>query len=416
MPADSSFSADSSSLKSAGTRDGLILLALVLLAGIAYSFLLPPVARFPDEREYLQLSNSLAHGHGYSMDGIHLTAMRPPGYPFFISAIRAIGGGIIAIRIVHYLLLAGTILLVSRVCSETRPLSHVLAVTLLVMAYPVLFYTSGTLYPQTLAGFLFMLAIAQLVATKKSLLLAATTGLTFGFLILVVPTFLFTLAVVLVVGFALKIVPWRNALLIFVAASFLIGLWTTRNAVRFHQFVPIASNSGENFLIGNNEKTIPWGGAGNIDIGHYRLHAWALDMDEFRMDHYYRDSALEWIEEHPGQATVLYFRKALNFFSGWNYYASYNLAEISPAKQNVVGISYYILLALLLWRLIEYRRFPLTATEKLLILVYVLSAFTQAIFFTRIRLRLPYDYLIIAVIAMHLTNRLNAWLRARRSG
>jgi hypothetical protein len=71
-----------------------------------------------------------------------------------------------------------------------------------------------------------------------------------------------------------------------------------------------------------------------------------------------------------------------------------------------VGASYLLLLVLLAWRLIDFRRFPLTPREKLLLIVYVLSAFTSAIFFTRIRHRLPYDYLIIAVIASNLSARL----------
>ena len=68
-----------------------------------------------------------------------------------------------------------------------------------------------------------------------------------------------------------------------------------------------------------------------------------------------------------------------------------------------------LLLALLAWRLCEAVRFPLSTTEKLFLAIYILSAFTQAIFFTRIRLRLPYDYLIIAVIAMHLSRRLTPY-------
>ena len=87
------------------------MLSLYLFAGVIYSLVLPSEARFSDEREYLQLSDNLRHGPGYSLDGIHLTASRPPGYAFFISAIESMGGNIPAIRVVQYALLGATILL-----------------------------------------------------------------------------------------------------------------------------------------------------------------------------------------------------------------------------------------------------------------------------------------------------------------
>jgi len=87
---------------------GIILLSFYLFAGVIYSFALPTEGRFSDEKEYLQLSGNLLHGRGYSMDGVHPTAMRPPGYPLFLTAIEAMGGGMVAMRIVQYFLFAGT--------------------------------------------------------------------------------------------------------------------------------------------------------------------------------------------------------------------------------------------------------------------------------------------------------------------
>lgn len=389
---------------------GIFLLALYLLAGGIYSFMLPPEARFSDEKEYLQLSDHLRHGPGYSMDGFHLTASRPPGYAFFIAAIESIGSGITGVRLVQYALLCATVLMVYRFFSESDQRAGLLIVTGLVILYPVLFYTSATLYPQTLAGFLFVLALTQLVIVSRGLVLDLVTGLTFGALILVVPTFALTLIVVLVTARTLKMIQWHNGLLILVGAFLLIGLWTTRNYMQFHQFVPVASNSGANFLIGNCENTIPYGGSGNVDLTHYQQEARALGLDEFQQDRYYRQAAITWIENHPARAAGLYFEKAANFFNVYNEFAPENKAEVSLWKQVVMAVSYGLLLALLAWRLLEIKRFPPTDREKLFLIVYVLSAFTCAIFFTRIRLRLPYDYLIIALIAMHLSRRLALWL------
>src|SRR5665213_1040792 len=83
-------------------KAGALLLFLYVLAGVIYSAVLAPVARFPDEEEYLKLSYNLLHGPGYSMDGIHLTACRPPGYAFFLAGIRAVGGGFFSFRVVQF--------------------------------------------------------------------------------------------------------------------------------------------------------------------------------------------------------------------------------------------------------------------------------------------------------------------------
>ena len=389
---------------------GIVLLALYILAGVIYSCLLPATGRFPDEREYLALADHLLHGPGFSMDGAHLTAMRSPGYPFFMVAIQSLGGGIAAIRVAQFLLTGGIVLLLARLVAAEYRTEALLTSVVAVALYPLFFYTSTTLYPQTLAAFLLVLALAMLVCPKRAWPGNVIIGLTFGFLILVVPTFLFTLVVTLAVAWWLKIVRLPDSALIFVVAVCVVSLWTTRNYVEFHEFVPVASNSGANFLIGNCENTVPTGGSGNVDTTHYHQEAQSQGLNEFQEDHYYRAAALSWIREHPSQALVLYLEKTANFFNVYNQYASESRAEVTPWRQAVVGASYGLLLVLLTWRLVEAKRFPLSTTEKLFLAIYVLSAFTQAIFFTRIRLRLPYDYLLVAIIAQHLAWRLQTWL------
>jgi hypothetical protein len=310
-------------------------------------------------------------------------------------------------RVAQYALLGATLLLVCRIASSARSRPGLLPpVAVVALIYPVLFYTTATLYPQTLAGFLFVAALALSLREKHGFAPDFTAGLAWGALLLSVPTFLFTFLIVLATAKALRLLRWRNGLIMILAAAIPIGAWTWRNEARFHQFVPFASNSGENFLIGNSENTVPYGGSGNVDRTRYQRQAEALDLDEFQEDRFYRQVALNWIVDHPGRAAALYLEKTLNFFNVWNEYAPGSVAEVSAWKQLIMAVSYAILLALLAWRLAEGRRFPLSPREKLFLITYVLSAFTMAIFVTRIRYRLPYDYLIIAVIAGHLYRRL----------
>ncbi len=391
-------------------RAGLLLLFLYLVAGVFYSAMLAPTARFSDEREYLALSQNLLHGIGFSMDGAHLTASRPPGYSFFLCALQALGGGFFSIRVAQFFLLSATVLLVCRLASEKKLFAGLLIATGLVICYPVLFYTSGTLYAQTLSEFLFVLAVALTLIAPRSLPLDVVTGFAFGALILVVPSFLLTLFVTLGTALALKLVRPREAVIVIFFAALLVGVWITRNAVYLHHFVPVASNSGVNFLVGNHENAVAYQGAVSDAMTPYYTIASNAGWDEFQSNSYYWKIALAYIREHPGNALVHYFERVLNFFNVINAYAPQNEVEISPWKQITMAGSYSLLLALLAWRLTEIKRYPLVPREKLLLVVYVLSAFTSAIILTRIRLRLPYDWLIIAVIALHLSRHLESWL------
>jgi len=391
---------------------GVLLLLLYLLAGVIYSDILPRAAQFSDAEEYLRLSYNLLHGPGFSMDGVQLTACRPPGYAFFLSAIRAVGGDFFGFRVAQFLLLSATIFLLYRLGSGRRMFAGLLIVTGLVICYPILFYISATIYPQTLAGFLFILALALTLVTPRGLVLNLVTGFSYGALVLVVPTFLFTMVVVFGTARFLKMIRWRDVLLMALAASFVIGAWTMRNAVLFHRFVPIASNSGLNFLAGNNENVVVYQGAAVDAMEPY--YGAAENLDEFQADSYYWHVALSYIEENPCRAFVHYLERVLNFFNVMNGYATQNDEEFSAWKQIVMAVSYSLLLALLGWRLIDIKRFPLIPREKLFLTVYVLSAFTSAIFLTRIRLRLPFDYLIIAIIAWNLSRRLEIWMTTKR--
>jgi hypothetical protein len=388
----------------------LALLGLILIAGIIYSFALPSHARFPDEEEYLLLGGHLLHGPGYSMDGVHLTAMRPPGYPVFLAAIQALGGQFVAARVAQYFVFLLTLALVAVMLPRGDFYERLLFVIVASLVYPVEFYTTATLYPQTLSALLFVVALALLLRAKRSLGSNLICGVVFGALFLVVPTFTLTLAVVLAVAWWLKLVRWHEGIPIALGVLLIVSVWIARNEVVFGRFIPFASNSGENLLIGNCENTIPWGGSGNIDRSRYGQVVQELHLNEFEADKFYQKAAITWIRENPGRAFVLYLEKTANYFNVYNEYAAGTNAELSVWKQVGMGATYLLLMGLLTWRLVEAKRFPLDAREKLLLAVYILSAFTMAIFVTRIRYRLPYDYLIIAIVAAHLQRRLSPLL------
>lgn len=76
------------------------------------------------------------------------------------------------------------------------------------------------------------------------------------------------------------------------------------------------------------------------------------------------------------------------------------------------ALSYYPILALAVVRLLLYRRFPLHGLEKLSATLIVVNVALLAVFFTRLRLRVPLDGLTILLAAAGIGCLVRLW-RAR---
>jgi hypothetical protein len=168
--------------------------------------------------------------------------------------------------------------------------------------------------------------------------------------------------------------------------------WSVRNLVVMGAPVTVSTNSGRNLLLGNAEGTSMDSGT-LVDLGEADVEA--LKLGEVERDRYYRDAALKAMCADPVGTLRLYGLKLLNYF---NYRSG--LATASEAawwKDAVMLATYAPLLALLLIRLALARRFPLERVEWLLLVLYVGNAFLAAVFFTRLRFRIPFDWMLIAL-------------------
>jgi len=382
-----------------------LLLAVTQLAGMIYAVSLGDSLRYLDEREYIAIARHLVSGQGYTSDGLTPTAYRAPGYPLVLAALTALGLDVVGLRITNFALLAGALwLLYHLLRREGFGLAGLLA-PILLLGYPAIFYTAGTLYPQTLAMTLLLLALVLATDRAHPWRGAILGGLAFGYAILVVPTFalklpFFALATLL---YRRRGWPgWRGlwralgppALLCAVALSLLLP-WAARNAVTLGSFVPLTTNSGYNFLLGNSENTRPNAGV-NIDISRYEQAA--APLSEVARDTYFRDAARDWALAHPGRTIVLYAEKALNYFNYRN--DLYVTTESSRRNDLLLLLTYGPLLALFALRLLLARKVPLAALEWLCVGLYLVNPFLDALATTRIRYRLPFDALLIIVAAV----------------
>jgi Dolichyl-phosphate-mannose-protein mannosyltransferase len=379
-----------------------VAVAFVILVGAGYAATLGSQLRFPDELDYLTIAKNLAHRATYSLDGVTPTAFRPPGYPTLLAALQVIGLGVRGARLANVAMLALTIagvwVLARRVGGP-----RVAAIAVCVSAiYPLFLYTAGTLYSQTMAGVFFIWALVALVACLDSetatrrVLLAAGGGLLFSICVLTVPTFGASLVGVLI---WMIFVRRRRALglvaVTVIAAAILPTAWTIRNAIIFRAFVPVSTNNGVNLLEGNSENTNPT--AGNLtDLSRYSAVAKRY-TDEVERSDYYTRAALSWISTHKVKAAVLYLEKTANYFDPRNDLVT--SSQQSRVNDVLSIVSYVPLLLLFVGRLARFRSSAIGRVEGLLIGLYVGNAFVMAIYYTKVRYRVPLDPLLILVAA-----------------
>ncbi len=412
------------------------LIALTLALGIVYSFSLGNGLRFlPDEQDYDNLATWLARGGFFSLDGQNPTAYRAPGYPLLLAPLRFFGGEVVHFRILNFLLLGLSMLVAYRLLVEqSLPLAAVLG-PLLLASYPVLFFTAGTIYPQILAVLLLLLVLYFYTRTTMQGRDYLCGGLCLGYLVLTIPIFAFALPV-----FAAWLwlrpggrrLGWLLASL--AAALLLVGVWSARNYAAFGTVLFVTSVSGDNLRRGNAEHTLEqlrrdlthggrpggdllWGNSAtttpNAGVVEDLTAAECAGLGELELDRCFRDQALEYIRNHPSEVARLYLLKLINFFNFRNSLVSQ--AQESSFRDLLLLLTYGPLLLLLIARVLLIGRYPLLPFETLLIVLYITSALVSAVFYPRIRYRVPFDPLLILVAATFLDQLLRPLQHAKAS-
>jgi 4-amino-4-deoxy-L-arabinose transferase-like glycosyltransferase len=379
----------------------IVLAAMVvsLIVAGGYAVVLGDSLRYLDEQVYLQLAQSMAGGHGYSADGVQPTAYRPPGYPFLLMPVYSItGGSVLAMRFVGVLALVGCVWLIYRLGRRIGSPAVGAVAAVVLACYPLGIYTATALYPQIPALFL-LLAQIEFGLRAVSASGGARVGYVFasgvagGLLAITVPNFAVSVFVVLLwLGWRNRRAAWRTAAAILVVVAVVPGVWCVRNIVSLHAFVPVSTNDGINLLLGNSEHTTAGGGT-NVDISRYDQEAKAKHLDEVGINDFFSQSAVGWIKANPADAAVLFVKKVANNFAYSSEMAT--SGQGGSASDLLLAVTYYPLLALALWRVISARRRPLTAEEKLAVGLIVLNLLLLAVFFTRLRFRVPLDALTI---------------------
>lgn len=397
---------------------GLSFLTSLTAAGLATRA--GSTVSFADEQDYLSLGTNLAGGLGFTMDGVHPTAFRPPGFPAFLSVIATVRPELTSLRVGNALLAGLVVFLGSLLAKRILNGSAAAVTAVALLASPVAIYTATKLYPQTLAaclllgGLLAVLAVEHATGARPRVGWSVVAGLCLSGLTLTVPNHGVTLVVV-VIWLAARLK--RSALgvvgVLLVAFLVPIGAWTVRNYSVFDRVVPVSTNGGINLLLGNSEHAGFSTGV-NVDISRYIDEAHRRDLDEVEVDQFFQEQAIDWIRENPTDAARLYVGKFLNTFSVQQEFATRERAP-SKAQTLVIAVAYLPLLALFLLRHVAVRRVPLRRGELLLIGAFWTNAFVAALAFTRIRFRVPVDPLMTVIAVVYLVESIDAYVNRDRS-
>jgi hypothetical protein len=371
-----------------------------LVLGCAFAVKAGSALPYPDEQEYFKLATNVANHASFSYDGIHATAYRPPGYPLFLSVLRAAGVGVVGLRVAGAVVLALSILLLYVVLRRVYGPRLTVLTCCITAIYPLLLYTATRLYPQALS---LALLLGSLIAGQNALssasrrgrlVWAALAGLLGGAQLLTVPPVgLLLLAIALLVTVARR----SGALIVALAVGALLAVgWGVRNYEAMHAVVPISTNTGLNLLIGNSEHATPSSGL-QANVSRYMRYATSHHLGEVPANTYYLHAAERWVVHHPLRDAVLYAGKVAYDFAPIN--RLHTASEASGATALVSAVTYLPFLALFALRIVAVaiRRSRLMPSEMLMVAIVVGNALVQAITMSRVRYRVPTDPFIMAI-------------------
>jgi 4-amino-4-deoxy-L-arabinose transferase-like glycosyltransferase len=228
--------------------------ALGAVLRLLFVALEPGTSPVADETMWLMALNRIPAAH-FSLFS-NYPIFHPPLYPYFLAAIQALGGGLLAIKLFQALigsLLVPAISLIALRASGPRAAA---VAGLIVACFPEFIWYSAHFWCETLFLSLFWWGIERAMAADEnsSVGAAAGAGLLFGMAVLTRETLLYLIPLA-VLWLARSTSRSRASLAAATAtlAFFTIAPWTLRNWIQFDAFIPVSTGGGLNLYQGNAE-------------------------------------------------------------------------------------------------------------------------------------------------------------------
>lgn len=309
-----------------------------------------------DRDGYRAIAEILRDGQGFSRDGEHPTAFRPPLYPLFLAAALSIGGET-AVALLQIAFGVATVWLTYLLGRRWISTYAGLLAAALVTVDPLLLRYTPQLMTETLFTFLTTLLLVTLsprhpvtLSRQPSQLRLFAIGVLFGLCALCRPTIWAWGAIVGGIGVWSTLRNRKRgvaALGAMVAGLFVVvAPWVFRNAVQFGRPVVMTTHGGYTLLLGNNpvfyDEVVrkPWGTTWEGES----LNRWQkrievtrrgevmTDENEVARDRRLRNRAIDHIRDDPGGFAAACWLRMRRFW---------NLTPTGEARSGLSGAVFF---------------------------------------------------------------------------
>ncbi len=318
----------------------------------------------PPDWEYGEIARNMIAGHGYtrvsSFSGdLEQTSSHAPFYPYFLTLFYSFGHTpwiYIAIQLVQALFSSLTILILYKISILlfNRIVGTVTAFGLTV--YPPLIYYSAKLVPTTF--FIFLLALVLYLVLKmrnRNSLSVILVGVTLGLLLLCDPLAFALFPALIIWYFIHPEVRLKDTLFVVIISCFVLVPWTMRNRDIHGCIIPVTTQFGINFWIGNNPHATgtDYYKVHSIEDGSSILMTETLPKDtekglaamsEIERSRFFFDQGVQFIQQYPHRFLSLLFKKA-SFY--WWFAPSEITASIDVAQYRTLYTIFYLPMLLL---------------------------------------------------------------------
>ncbi|MFC2157217.1 glycosyltransferase family 39 protein [Acidobacteriota bacterium] len=391
----------------------LFILILAFVLRIVWIFMFPDidVGLRGDGKYYDLKAQNILQGKGYS--GNNNFAFRPPGYALFLASIYSVfGHNLLAVKIIQAIISILTCLIIFAFSKILFNRTVALFSAALFAFYPLFIRYSAEFWTETLFIFLFFLSLFFLVkgSDKPSCSYEILSGIFLGLAAL---TREVALLYTIPIGIWLYICSPRPGRLKYVFKKFgvltaflllTIMPWTIRNYIVFQKFVPISTNGGINFYIGNNPiangKYMP-----ELDpytkwpAENYEKDTEVLIQTELTRHTEGYKKGIEFVRQNPSKFIKLAKRK---FDVLWKvpFHDMNTKITIGETIFRLIWIIIYIFILITLIPSIFFSAKTFGRRASLLYFILIIGTGIHMITFSTIRFRLPYIPLLMILASV----------------
>jgi len=391
--------------------------AAALGARLAFTLAHGPAPLIAEMNAYWDAAGGLLAGIGFHA-GHGFRAFIPPGYAFFLAAVRGLGGTPFTARIVQDFLGAGTGLLLFYYIRRPFGLKAAFLGSLAFAVWAPSLAIGDFVLTESLFTFL-LLATLLLWGNGDSRAHALGAGLIGG-----AAALSRELALLFFPAIALSYLLTRdykralNAILAGIIVIICVAPWTVRNWRVLGGFVPVTSKSNVDFFIYNHNSFDQILYNESDQPGEKRLFADATS--EIGLAHLAQKRGLAWIVAHPGLFVFKGFRTEANFFGlERDFFQHQKYGYFPPLPPWLLWLLVPIFLVpsaaalpLAFLGAIRFGRNPHLKAATAIVILYVIVTFA-AYSFTRQRYPLTPIIIAFAVGALASRREMWHWLKER---